>query len=119
MIENVEQAKERFKRLVDFYKLNDLNNYDYDDRDLISMKLVLVEIERLEKRSKEIYEGFMATTQELCETTKENERLHSIIKEVRHYIKDTKQDGYKLVWIDKDNNYFDSGIEEILDKEKV
>lgn len=83
MIENVEQAKERFKRLVDFYKLNDLNNYDYDDRDLISMKLVLVEIERLEKRSKEIYEGFMATTQELCETTKENERLHSIIKEVR------------------------------------
>lgn len=47
MIENIEQAKERFKRLVDFYKLNDPNNYDYDDRDLISMKLVLEEIERL------------------------------------------------------------------------
>jgi len=40
----------------------------------------------LEKRNKEIYEGFMTTTQELCEATKEIERLHSIIKEVREYI---------------------------------
>ena len=33
------------------------------------------EIERLNKRNKEIYEGFMTTTQELCEATKEIERL--------------------------------------------
>ena len=56
MIENIEQAKERFKRLVDFYKLNDPNNYDYDDRDLISMKLVLEEIERLNNIIKEVRE---------------------------------------------------------------
>ena len=47
MIENIEQAKEKLKSIVDFYKLNDENNYDYSDRVLISMKLVLEEIERL------------------------------------------------------------------------
>lgn len=44
------------------------------------------EIERLNKRNKEIYEGFMATQEELKEYAEENERLHSIIKEVREYI---------------------------------
>ena len=34
----------------------------------------------LEKRNKEIYEGFMATTQELCEATKEIEKLNSLWK---------------------------------------
>ena len=48
------------------------------------MKLVLEEMERLEKRNKEIYEGFMATQEELKEYAEENERLHSIIKEVRN-----------------------------------
>ena len=38
------------------------------------------EIEALNKRNKEIYEGFMTTTQELCEATKEIERLNNIIK---------------------------------------
>ena len=47
MIENIEQAKEKLKSIVDFYKLNDENNYEYSDRVLISMKLVLEEIERL------------------------------------------------------------------------
>ena len=37
------------------------------------------EIETLTKRNKEIYEGFMATTEELCETTKEVERLNNIL----------------------------------------
>ena len=75
MIENIEQAKERFKRLVDFYKLNDPNNYDYDDRDLISMKLVLEEIER----------------------------LHSIIKEVREYIEERYNGEVLTHTFDKDN----------------
>lgn len=44
---SIEQAKERLKSIVDFYKLNDENNYDYSDDVLISMKLVLEEIERL------------------------------------------------------------------------
>lgn len=56
MIENIEQAKERFKEIVDFYKLNDENNYDYSDDVLISMKLVLEEIERLENIIKEVRE---------------------------------------------------------------
>lgn len=77
---SIEQAKERLKSIVDFYKLDDENNYDYSDDVLISMKLVLEEIERLEKRNKEIYEGFMATTEELCEATKEIERLKDLIK---------------------------------------
>ena len=37
----------------------------------------------LEKRNKEIYEGFMVTTQELCEVTKEIERLNNIIKDIK------------------------------------
>ena len=37
------------------------------------------EIERLEKRNKEIYEGFMATQEELKEYAEENERLNNII----------------------------------------
>ena len=44
---NIEQAKEKLKIIIDFYKLNDENNYDYSDDVLISMKLVLEEIERL------------------------------------------------------------------------
>ena len=56
MIENIEQAKERFKEIVDFYKLNDENNYDYSDDVLISMKLVLEEIERLKNIIKEVRE---------------------------------------------------------------
>ena len=44
------------------------------------------EIERLNKRNKEIYEGFMATTKELTEYAEEIERLNNIIKEVREYI---------------------------------
>ncbi len=47
---------------------------------------------------------------------KEIERLKSITKEIRHYIKDSEEDGYKLVWIDKEGKYFEAGISEILDK---
>ena len=49
-------------------------------------------------------------------TYHENTRLHSILKEIRHYIKDSEEDGYKLVWIDKEGKYFEAGISEILDK---
>lgn len=42
------------------------------------------EIERLKKRNKEIYEGFMATTEELCEATKEIERLQDMDKILRN-----------------------------------
>jgi acetolactate synthase small subunit len=84
--EDIEQAKERLKRIIDFYKLNDENNYDYSDEVLISMRLVLEENERLEKRNKEIYEGFMATQEELKEYAEEIERLNNIIDKAINYI---------------------------------
>ena len=56
MLENVEQAKERLKEIVDFYKLNDENNYDYSDDVLISIRIVLEEIERLNNIIKEVRE---------------------------------------------------------------
>jgi hypothetical protein len=42
--------------------------------------------QRLEKRKKEIYDGFMANTQELCDTTKEIKKLNKIIDKAIHYI---------------------------------
>ena len=79
MIENIEQAKGKLKSIVDFYKLNDENNYDYSDRVLISMKLVLEEIERLNN----IIKGLDNTIENLEEVIKHKD---SIIKEVREYI---------------------------------
>ena len=56
--------------------------------DLLSRIATLeYEVERLEKRNKEIYEGFMATTEELCEATKEIERLNNIINELEQWLK--------------------------------
>ena len=49
---------------------------------------------------------------------KEIERLNNIINELEKYIEDTKQDGYKLVWINEYKNYFEAGIEEILGSDK-
>lgn len=48
----------------------------------------------------------------------EIERLNNIINELKKYIEDTKQDGYKLVWINEYKNYFEAGIEEILGSDK-
>ena len=87
MIENIEQAKEKLKRIVDFYKLNDENNYDYSDDDLISMKLVLEEMERLNKRIKELEEGFKAATEDLCEESTKTEKAIEYIK--KHTYHDT------------------------------
>lgn len=56
---------------------------DTIDNDNNVIKNQDLEIERLEKRNKEIYEGFMATTEELCEATKEIERLNSIINRIK------------------------------------
>jgi chaperonin cofactor prefoldin len=38
------------------------------------------EVERLENRNKEIYEGFMATTEELCKETQEKEHYQAIVE---------------------------------------
>lgn len=52
--------------------------------------IVYKEIERLNKRNKEIYEGFMITTQELCEATKELEKANGRIKMALDYIKNAE-----------------------------
>ena len=44
----IEESINRIQRIVDFYKLNDENNYDYSDDVLISMKNLLSYIEQLE-----------------------------------------------------------------------
>ena len=83
MIENIEQAKEKLKSIVDFYKLNDENNYDYSDRVLISMKLVLEEIERLNSIIKEVreYIEHKASIRECCMINgKEYKELLEILK---------------------------------------
>ena len=49
----------------------------YDEKDK--------EIERLNKRNKEIYEGFMTTTKELTEYAEEIERLNNIINELEKW----------------------------------
>ena len=46
----IKESINRIKSIVDFYKLNDENNYDYSDDVLISMKILLSYIEQLEKR---------------------------------------------------------------------
>ena len=82
----------------------------YDEKDK--------EIERLKKRNKEIYEGFMTTTEELCEATKEIERLNNIIKEVREYIKSKTEFGeYTYAYPGVLNQDEVREINRILDKE--
>lgn len=56
----------------------------YDEKDK--------EIERLKKRNKEIYEGFMATTKELTEYAEEVERLNNIIQKAIEYLESYNTD---------------------------
>ena len=49
------------------------------------VKTLLDYITNLQKRNKELEDGFKATTEELCEYAEENEKLKSIIKEAREY----------------------------------
>ena len=77
MIENIEQAKKHLKGIIYFYKLNDENNYDYTDKDLISIRIVLEEIERLTKVEQE----HQRINGELRE---ENKRLNNIIEEYKN-----------------------------------
>lgn len=75
------------------------------------------EIERLNKKIEQ-YENpeDMTLMFMWCDEKAKDEikRLNNIINELKKYIEDTKQDGYKLVWINEYKNYFEAGIEEIL-----
>lgn len=86
---NIEQAKERLKSIVDFYKLNDENNYDYSDEVLISMRLVLEEIERLNKCYCERTDcsGRIKNSKKYESMQEEIERLNNIISSLNHKFK--------------------------------
>ena len=62
--------------------------------------LLLDYITYLEKRNKELEDGFKATTEELCEYAEENERLNNIINELE---KELNQE--YLVWQCKNRSY--------------
>ena len=68
-------------------------------------------VEQLEEPARNLFYAIM----EVCD---ERDRLNNIINELKKYIEDTKQDGYKLVWINEYKNYFEAGIEEILGVDK-
>ena len=90
-------------------KLLDENNVLKDDKRILNLRIqnkdkvindllsriakLEYEVERLEKRNKEIYEGFMATTEELCEEAKEKERLNNIINELEKWLKFFNENG--------------------------
>ena len=64
-------------------------------------------VEQLEEPARNLFYAIMKIADE-------RDRLNNIINELKKYIEDTKQDGYKLVWINEYKNYFEAGIEEIL-----
>ena len=68
-------------------------------------------VEQLEEPARNLFYAIM----KVCD---ERDRLNNIINELKKYIEDTKQDGYKLVWINEYKNYFEAGIEEILGVDK-
>lgn len=51
MNEEIKESIKYIQDIVDFYKLNDENNYDYSDKDLISMKTLLNYITNLQEEN--------------------------------------------------------------------
>ena len=68
-----------------------LNHYEQENKELTErIEFYQRKTQRLEKRNKEIYEGFMATTQELCDTTKELNDYKTKCEKKRNYVNSTK-----------------------------
>lgn len=67
--------------------------------------------QRLEKRNKEIYDGFMATTQELCDTTKELNNYKSKFEKAIEHIKE-----HQLIYTSQyeEESNFDNHLLDIL-----
>ena len=80
------------------------------DFSIIDEKLELCnEVIRLRKRNKEIYDGFMATQEELSDYAEENDRLRAKIDKAVAYIKEQ----YK--WIEESDNRW----QPVLDNKKL
>ncbi len=94
MIENIVQAKKHLKEIIDFYKLNDENNYDYTDKDLISIRIVLEEIERLKNLLQKKWEE----TSKYVEIADDYEkRLNKAIEYIEKATKETNFENDKLI----------------------
>ncbi len=76
----IEESINRIKSIVDFYKLNDENNYDYSDEVLISMKNLLSYIEQLELDYKEANESITWWTNRFSAVMREKKDLINKIK---------------------------------------
>ena len=84
-----------------------LNHYEQENKELTErIEFYQRKTQRLEKRNKEIYEGFITTTQELCDTTKKYEDYKARCEEVIEYLQEEgvcimnkgKQENERLVW---------------------
>ena len=75
MNEEIRESIKHIQDIVDFYKLNDENNYDYSDKDLISMKTLLDYITNLQE---------------------ENQKLVNVIEELEKYCKEEIEEGNKM-----------------------
>ncbi len=56
MNDEIKESINRIRNIVDFYKLNDKNNYDYSDDVLISMKILLDYITNLQEENEKLKE---------------------------------------------------------------
>jgi hypothetical protein len=93
--------------------MKDIAEYEETDSQLSKDTIFKLhnEIERLNKRNKEIYEGFMATTKELTEYAEENERLKDLCDKYEEEHRTTFEEWKKTINIINE-------LEEILEYEK-
>ena len=99
---NKQQAIERLKGIVDFYKLNDENNYDYSDEVLISMRIALEEIERLNNIINTMLEFNLFAEEcplNFSYTERCNEEKAQDVFYEDDYCEKTCNDDYKKCWL--------------------
>lgn len=77
------------KEILNYMKQYVENIYEHDSEPMLNWKdlqIVLSYIEQLKKRNKELYEGFMATQEELTDYATKNEQLEEDYKEANESV---------------------------------
>ena len=83
MNDEIKESINRIRNIVDFYKLNYKNNYDYSDDVLISMKILLDYITNLQEENEKL--------KELCNKYEEEDSSEfKIWKNERQQLRDYK-----------------------------
>lgn len=105
----IEESINRIKKIVDFYKLNDENNYDYSDDVLISMKNLLSYIEQLENNKEKEYvivgRMQLKTRDYIHQLEKEKRQLENNRDKAIKFIKEKRK---VFEWYDTDLFYLES-----------